>query len=169
MIIHSDQEPLEISDILDPEAMLYYTFHLKPPTWTSSTEYVDGDIVSPSSPTGYYYKVVSSGVSGVLEPVWSTIKNSKTEDNTVVFRAVNNTAYLSSNGSLYTPTAAFTTTESVPISNQTFTAFGRADVQVGPVPSGVSSFILKLSFETDTGYPTRDFDERSVIINVEDR
>lgn len=169
MIVHASNSILNVTEVFDPEAKLYYTFYLKPPIWAAEQEYVQGDIISPNSPTGYYYKVTSGGISGTVAPAFSTTLNSSTEDNTVVYRAVNNNAYISSNGTLNTSSAVFSATESVPLTFPIFTLAGKASIQVGPVPVGVSSFILKLTFESDTGHPQNDLDERSVRITVKDR
>jgi len=169
MIIHTSNSELNTTEIFDPEAKLYYSFYLKPPAWVADTEYIQGDIISPDSPTGYYYKVISGGISGSTAPTFSTTKGSSTEDGSVKYRAINNDSYITSSGSLNIATAVFSATESVPLSFPLFTAAGKASVQVGPIPAGVTSFILTLSFEADTGHAEEDFDERSIIINVKDR
>jgi len=169
MIIHASNSILSVTEIFDPEAKLYYTFYLKPPIWVANQEYVQGDIISPPSPTGYYYKVTSGGITGSTSPTFATTKGSITEDNSVKYKAVNNDAYITSNGSLNISTAVFSTTENVPLSFPIFTSAGKASVQVGPIPADVTSFILKLSFESDTGHAEEDFDERSILIKVKDR
>lgn len=167
MIIHSDNTPLTIDDILDPDGMLYYTIYLKPPVWQASFEYIANDIISPSLPTGFYYSVKSSGISGAVEPVWSTVKNEETIDNTVLYKALDNVAYLNSTGNL--TAATWSATNSVPIDNQSFTAAGLTTVQVGPVPSGVSTFTLTVSITVNSGHATSELDDRSIVINVEER
>ena len=158
-----------LEDTPDKDGILFYTFYLKPPLWNSGEEYIKGDIVSPITPTGYIYEVINSGISGDTEPTWGTKTGEKTTDNTVIFRAVDNIAYLSSTGTLDILTAEFTATESVPIVSSSFTAEGKAIVKVGPVPSGVRSFILNLEFDADTGFATSEHDQRSLKIVVSER
>ena len=172
MLIYSGNRIPKLSDRVDSSGMLYYTLYLRPPVWGADKELIEGGIVRPSTPTGYYYQVSSSGVTGSTEPAWGTKKGEITTDNTVEFSAVNNNAYLPPGASLLVsgPNApVFTTTDGVPIADSIFTPDGEASVQVGPIPTGVTEFTLKLTFFASTGHTLAEKDERSVLIRVTER
>ena len=167
MFIHAGGKSLKLSTSHDSSGVLYYTFYLKPPAWVASTEYVEGDIVGPTTPTGFYYIVTSSGVSGATEPVWGTVKGGATTDNTVSYKANNNNAYMTANSILLS--ATISASDSVPIVDQAFTTDGVVMAQIGPIPTGVSSFMLTCTFTADTGYLAPEVDEYSVIVKVKEQ
>ncbi len=169
MYIIEDGAPFVLPTSIDRDSRLYYTFFLKPKIWTANTELIEGDFISPSVPTGYYYKVASSGVTGSVEPTWSTTANSRTEDNTVVYKAVNNTAYMKSTDTLNVVDSYFRCSDDVPILETQLYADGVAQVQVGPIPPGITKFTLTFSYYIDSGLSSEIHDERSIIIKVKDR
>lgn len=56
--------------------------------WQTSTAYVAGDNKQPSVSNGRYYTCIIAGVSGILEPSWSTINGSSTSDGSVVWKCI---------------------------------------------------------------------------------
>jgi hypothetical protein len=167
MIIHPGTRPLRLHRPHDSSAVVYYPFYLKPPAWEADTEYVEGHIVSPTTATGFYHKVTSSGVTGSTEPTWATTKNGETTDNTVTYKALNNESYLLANATL--STATITASDSVPVDDITYTSAGYIAAKVGPIPDGVQQFTLTVTFTADTGHTDPETDEYSVIVKVRDR
>jgi hypothetical protein len=170
LIVKDDTIPV-LSDTVDKDGLLYYTFYLKPPSWQPNLELIKGDVVRPLTPTGYYYIVTSSGITGTTEPVWATKRGKKTVDNTVEYKALDNISYLSSNATLsITPNPpSFSITDNIPLSNLTYDSDGKVEIQVGPVPSDIKEFTLTLEFYADTGHSTLEYDERSIIVKVGER
>lgn len=169
MIIYDQDFPLELEGKVDKDSLLYYTFFLKPPVWEASKELIKGAIVSPSSPTGYLYKVIQSGITGTSEPTWTTKTTSKTTDNTVIYLPIDNTSILSANGTLNTSTSTFEVSDDIPIIDSYFTTDGKAGVQIGPIPLTVKRIKLTFKFFIDSGQPLEEYDERSIIIKITDR
>ncbi len=160
-----------IREKFDPDSSLHYVVYLKPPVWTPNTEKNEGDIVSPSSATGYVYKVTSSGITDVTEPIWSTQKGDITSDNTVEYTAISNKFYLTSNASLVisgTP-PVISASDSVPVSDLQYDPSGKISFKIGPVPPDVETFSVTVGFYTDFGYSSPDYDERTINFEVEDR
>lgn len=170
-MIISTGKSISIREPFDPDASLHYIMYLKPPVWNSSEEKVEGDIISPSSPTGYVYKVVSGGITGTVEPSWPSTKGDRVVDNTVEYIAISNSYYLSANASLIisgnAPTA--TSTDLVPVNDLQYDSSGRISFKVGPVPSGVDRFSVTVGFYVDNGFATPDYDERTINFEVGQR
>lgn len=69
---------------------------LNPPIWLASTAYTVtqardaglGSIVKPTTFNGRHYKCTTAGTSGASEPSWNTVIGSTTNDNTVVWTAI---------------------------------------------------------------------------------
>jgi len=60
-------------------------------TWLTGQGYDLTDFVIPSTPNGYVYKCVQAGTTGGPEPAWGTVVDGDTTDNTVIWRAYENT------------------------------------------------------------------------------
>lgn len=71
----------------DREDAKYYDFIWRAPLWEHSKEYHVGDVVRPNTINGYYYACVNAGVSGVIEPVWSTAEKAYDVDGTIKWQA----------------------------------------------------------------------------------
>lgn len=56
--------------------------------WTPSYLYSPGDIVRPSTVTGFRYRCMSGGFSGATPPVWGTTRNQDFTDGGVVWRTI---------------------------------------------------------------------------------
>ena len=48
--------------------------------WAASTPYILDDVITPTTPNGYQYKVTSAGTSSLSEPSWSVIVGETTTD-----------------------------------------------------------------------------------------
>lgn len=59
--------------------------------WQAGQAYTTDDFIVPTTPNGYYYKCVVAGTSGGVEPTWGTVVDGDTTDNTVTWRAYENT------------------------------------------------------------------------------
>lgn len=63
-------------------------------SWASSTAYVLGDRVVPSSPAGFHYLCTTAGTSGGTEPSpWNTTESGTTNDGTVVWTTIIDIGY----------------------------------------------------------------------------
>ncbi|ROL55630.1 hypothetical protein D9V84_11270, partial [Bacteroidetes/Chlorobi group bacterium Naka2016] len=62
--------------------------NLNPPNWAASTAYSVGNIVKPTTATGYWYKCTTAGTSGTTEPTWPTQRGQTVSDNTVVWTCI---------------------------------------------------------------------------------
>jgi len=60
-------------------------------TWSAGTTYTLKDFVIPSTPNGFVYKCVVAGISGGSEPTFGTTVDGDTTDNTVTWRAYEDT------------------------------------------------------------------------------
>lgn len=56
--------------------------------WDASTAYSLGDIVIPTTPNGFKYKVTTAGTSNSSEPTWPTTIGQTVTDNTVVWECL---------------------------------------------------------------------------------
>lgn len=156
--------PLEISSCQDPDEILDYTFYYAAPDWAASTEYFIGDVVYPTTKSGIYLEVTQPGVSGSTEPTWSTKKSAKATDNTVIWKTVVDPLALQTGETIVT--SVWTITGDVPTANGSVTDYSTR-IWVGPVPTGVTSFTLTNTIETDSS-PVRTF-ERSIIVSVDEK
>lgn len=60
-------------------------------TWLTGQSHILTDFVIPSTPNGYVYKCVQAGITGGSEPTWGTTVDGNTTDNTVIWRAYEDT------------------------------------------------------------------------------
>ncbi len=60
-------------------------------TWLAGYTYTLSDFVVPTTPNGFIYKCVQAGVSGGSEPTFGTTVDGDTNDNTVIWRAYEDT------------------------------------------------------------------------------
>ncbi|GIW60587.1 MAG: hypothetical protein KatS3mg087_1653 [Patescibacteria group bacterium] len=60
-------------------------------SWSASTAYSIGDRVIPTTPNGYYYKVITAGTSGTTEPSWTTTIGDTVADGSVTWRCMGTT------------------------------------------------------------------------------
>jgi formate dehydrogenase major subunit len=56
--------------------------------WQASYSFVLGDIVRPTTATGYHYECTVAGTSGSTEPTWPTVKDSTVVDGTVTWKCI---------------------------------------------------------------------------------
>ena len=63
------------------------------PTWESGETYTLGEIVAPSTANGFVYQCTGAGTSDATEPVWGEVLKGTTNDNTVVWSAIEEYAY----------------------------------------------------------------------------
>lgn len=59
--------------------------------WAASTAYSLGDLVIPTTPNGYKYKVTTAGTSDGSEPTWPTTLGATVADGTVVWTCLSAT------------------------------------------------------------------------------
>lgn len=57
-------------------------------SWAASTAYSLGDIVIPTTPNGFKYKVTTAGTSNSTEPTWPTSIGGSVVDNTVTWECL---------------------------------------------------------------------------------
>lgn len=151
----TDKGPFKVAGSYDPNSKRLVGIIYRPPAWTSHTPRVirspdDYDIVAPTVYTGYYYMVISAGVSGLTEPVWPTMSGQTVMDGTAKLEAV---PYNLLPEGVTITASTFTATDGVPLTQSTFTS-GTTQVLVGNVPTGVVSFkvtnhIVKSNGEED--------------------
>lgn len=148
----------------DPDAELFYGFKYKPEVWQANTVYrKDKQVVIPTIFNGFQYPIDSNGISGPTEPAWPTEKKETVDDGTVRFKAEEYTMFLGEDETLSAST--WEATNSVPITNETYSIDGEAQAMFGPIPDGVTSFtitnhVIKSNSEKD---------DRSMIITVSER
>ncbi len=164
-VFSARQSKLRVPNPHDPDAIVDYGFKFKPEVWQANTVYEEGiNYIRPTVHNGYEYLVVSNGISGAVEPEWPTIKDGTVADGTVMLKAINYQSYLRPDDTLVTGTA-WTASDQVPIVSGTFTAEGVAVAKVGPIPTGVKSFSLKLHAVSSAG----DADDRTLLVTVKER
>lgn len=56
--------------------------------WEASTAYTLGDLVIPTTPNGFKYKVTTAGTSDSSEPTWPTVIGQPVTDGTVVWECL---------------------------------------------------------------------------------
>ena len=150
----------------DPSAILPYGFIYKPDVWTLTTVYTKkNDIVIPTVFNGFYYKVDSNGISGSTEPTWPTVKDETVADGTVLFKAVEYDLFLDDGETLAATSDTWTSTNSVPLTDNVYSVTGKTSVYAGPIPAGVTSFELTNTVIDNNGR----IDERTIKITVKDR
>jgi hypothetical protein len=67
----------------------YQPFANNPPgSWAANTPYNTGAVIQPTMLNGYFYRVVTGGISGTVEPTWGTLVNQTTNDNGMVWMAI---------------------------------------------------------------------------------
>lgn len=55
--------------------------------WSASTAKVIGDVVHPTTPNGYIYKVTKAGNTGQAEPIWTAEQNASINDGSVIYQS----------------------------------------------------------------------------------
>lgn len=55
--------------------------------WNPSTAKVIGDVVHPTTPNGYIYKVTQAGNTGQAEPIWTAEQNVSINDGSVIYQS----------------------------------------------------------------------------------
>jgi len=114
----------------------------RPDVWAANTVYYvravdDYDVVVPTNFKGLYFKAISPGLSGAVEPIWPTTVGETVTDG-VTWEAV---AY-----NLLPPTESivtsnFTATDSVTLTNSSNTA-NTTQTMISAVPAGVTVFSI---------------------------
>lgn len=56
--------------------------------WKASTSFNIGDVVKPTVDNGFVYKVKTAGLTGTVQPTWSTVEGESKVDNVVEFITV---------------------------------------------------------------------------------
>jgi hypothetical protein len=139
----SAKGPFRVSGVHDRDSKRNIGIIYRPNEWASSTVYYlrgtdDYDVVIPTTFNGYYYKVVSPGVSGATEPTWGTKIGGKTTSGSVIFEAV---AYNLMPASESITASSWTASDSVTISNESLTTTYTI-CRIDAVPDAVESFTL---------------------------
>lgn len=154
---------LRVCETHDKDSKKKYGFIYKPPAWEANKVYrSDKNAVLPTVFNGYYYKVISNGISGGAEPVWPTKKNETVIDGSVELKAVEFNLFLGENESL---SASTWTASDGTLTLSSFTAAGSTEVMLSEVPAGISQVTL-------TNHVTKDNDEeddRSIIITISEK
>jgi hypothetical protein len=163
MILYKDTEegPLQLESLHDPSEILDYTIYYSAPVRVNATKYLLGEIVYPATRTGIYLLCVQPGITAASEPTISTVKNTQITDGTVKWKVVHDTLILKEGEVIFS--SSWAATESVPTTSSSF-ANGYTIIYAGPVPAGVTSFILTNTIVTDAS-PARTY-ERSIEIQV---
>lgn len=86
--------PYRVAGYHDPNDMRMMGVIFRPDNWAASTVYYrkdtdNYDVVIPTVFTGVYYRVKAPGLSGLTEPVWSSLADEETVDGTIIWEAVN--------------------------------------------------------------------------------
>ena len=55
--------------------------------WSAGTAKVIGDVVHPTTPNGYIYKVTQAGSTGQAEPIWTAEQNVSINDGSVIYQS----------------------------------------------------------------------------------
>lgn len=56
------------------------------PKWVASSAYSVNSIVEPTSGTGHFFKAIQGGVSGSVEPTWTTQQGAQVPDGTIIWQ-----------------------------------------------------------------------------------
>ena len=116
ILINSGSKPYKHPKQYDPNDESIYSWSFRPKSWTTSTEYVEGDMadaVIPTVPNGFYYECVSGGISSGTEPLFSTIKGKTTVDGSVKWKSKPYNLFLKTGDSVTTSTWAGTNGETL--------------------------------------------------------
>ena len=131
--------PYKLGAYHDKDDVTLYGFDLRPSDWTSTTIYnLDQTYVMPTATNGFYYMVISPGISSGTEPTWPTVVDGTVDDGTVEWKAI---AFNLMPISETVTVSTWAASDSVVTSSPTNTAIS-TQIQVDSVPSAVTSFTL---------------------------
>lgn len=154
----------KVPEPMDADDIRTFGFKHKPDLWVAGSVYeADYNEVMPPVHNGFQYEVISNGTAGANEPTWATTEGAEFADGSIHYKTKRYNAFLRPDVTLVGST--WSSTNSVPTSGVTFTATGKTDVKVGPVPAGVTKFELT-NHVTDSDGHEADF---TYVIKVKDR
>jgi len=154
----------------DPDSEVFYGFTYRPKPWYADTEYLQstdndalGDLVTPSTPNGFYYVAISGGVSGSIEPEWPCVAGDSVVDGCVEWVTQPYDLLLKSSATI-TGSTWIASDDAIVLIDDGI-ADGETYVKVTGVPSTIGSFTLTNSMELTRFGKTEKFDH-SMIIKV---
>lgn len=161
-----DNGPYELTSKHDPDSQVIYAMRYKPSLWTPSTVLFENeDVVLPTTETGFYYEVKSTGVTGASEPTWATETRDKVlADGTVDYVTRSYNFLLGYNETLIS--SEWSATTGVTLSNDSNTS-SHSQVRVDAVTSTLTEFILTNRITKSTGGVIETFDH-SFLIKIGD-
>ena len=151
----------------DINSKRYVGIMYRPPVWTTATVYYrrsddDFDVVIPTVFNGFYYEVVSPGLSGATEPTWPTTVDEEVGGNgEPVFKAK---AYNLLPASQTITASTWTASDSVTLTNSAFTTTSTMTF-ISAVPAGVETFTLTNHYTASNG----EEDDVSIVFKVGQR
>jgi hypothetical protein len=78
-----------ITVIQDKDDKELYTLLYRPETWTAATEVIQGArLYVPTAANGCMYDVTQGGITGAIEPTWTTGKNTIVDSGTAKFKSL---------------------------------------------------------------------------------
>lgn len=167
-------KPAKLDTYHDPDSMVFYGFTYRPAEWALDTEYLEstvddtlGDLVIPTTNTGFYYEATSAGVSAGTEPTWPTVDKGTVDDGTVEWTAHAYDLFMGYEDTFTTSVWAADDTN-ITI-DEDGKLGGEAFARVSTVPSTLTTFTL-----TNTATITRSDSkvetiDRSMIVKVADK
>lgn len=165
-------KPVTLDVYHDPDESVYYGFTYRPRVWQAGKEYLQatsndaiGDIVIPTSPNGFYYSAVSSGVTDATEPTWPCVAGDTVDDACVTWKAISYDLTMRVGDALSSSTwtcdvqdvvldmdgiydaETFVRVSSVPVDTQSFTLTNAIEVtrQDGKIETFNRSMTIKVS------------------------
>jgi hypothetical protein len=99
-IVYSDASGVidwPLTDLHDTLSEKYYTIEYRPDIWRPNISYIKGlDAILPLISNGCMYECISSGISGAIQPIFSTVEGKLVVDNDVSWRTITYSAILNS-------------------------------------------------------------------------
>lgn len=154
-IRYSIEKKLPIELLHDPNDIQIYTLLYRPETWLANKEVIENDIiVVPSVPNGCMYSVSQGGITGSIEPVWLTAKNSTIVSGTAKFKAIPYNLLLRTGDIIQS--YVFILPDSVVIDNDSLINDSIVQFRVTSTPStGKVNLVLRVDVLLATGLVTR--------------
>ena len=168
-------KPLKLTVCQDTDSEVYYSFTYRPDQWQATKEYKQapdedslGDIVIPTTVTGFHYECTSTGVSDSTEPTtWASVEDATTTDGTVTWTAKTNDTLLFDGDTISASTWAIDP-DTITLSNDAIET-GITVVKVSGIPTGTTKFTLTNTITVTRQSSKVEKFDRSIIVKVKDK
>jgi len=164
------KKPAKLEIYHDPDSEIFYGFTYRPKPWAQEVEYIQstaqsalGDLVRPSVPNGFFYGVISGGISDIVEPEWPCKKGETIVDGCVEWMTYTYDLLIRTDAVILSSVWEVSD-DNIILLNDVLTD-GETAVKVTEVPDTLDAFTLTNRVEIQRAGVTELFDH-SMIVKV---